>query len=375
MKLFHIADLHIGKIVNGFSMLEEQKIILEKIFKLSKENDIDGIIIAGDIYDKSIPSTEAIDVFDKFITELSEKNIPCYIVSGNHDSVQRVSFGASIMAKNNIHFAKTYNGKIDPIIIEDKTCGKVAIWLLPFIRPTDVRPFHQEEIACGNYHEAVKAVIDNLNIDKKNKNILVAHQFITANGTSPTRSESENSSLGTLDNIDFTVFDEFDYVALGHIHNPQSMGRKTVRYAGSPLKYSFSEVNQKKSITVLDISKKAIEITEIPLKAIHDFKELKGSFDEILKKGCNDYVHITLTDDFIMDVKSRLETVFPNIMQIDYDNAKTKETEQFIKITNVKQKNISEHFSDFYCSQNKKELNEAETKIVKDVLEEIGGNL
>lgn len=371
MKIFHIADLHIGKIVNGFSMLEEQKYVLNNILDEAEKEKINGIIIAGDIYDKSIPSVDAIDVFDDFVTKLSEKNISSYIVSGNHDSVQRVSFGASIMAKNNIHFAKSYNGKIEPIMANDKE--KIAIWLLPFVRPTDVRPFHNEEISCGKYQDAVETVVKNMDIDKNITNILVAHQFVTNNGVSPLRSESENSSLGTLDNIDFSVFNDFDYVALGHIHNPQSMGRKTVRYAGSPLKYSFSEINQKKSITVLDIQNKKVEITQIPIKPIHDFKELKGSFKEIMKQGCDDYVHITLTDDLIIDVKNRLETVFPNIMLLDYDNASTREKNAIAEITNLKQKNIYEHFADFYYLQNNKELDENETEIVNNVLEELGG--
>lgn len=371
MKLFHIADLHIGKIVNGFSMLEEQKYVLNSILEEAEKEKIDGIIIAGDIYDKSVPSVDAIDVFDDFVTRLSEKNISCYIVSGNHDSVQRVSFGANIMAKNNIYFAKSYNGKLKPIMA--KGDEKIAIWLLPFVRPTDVRPFHSEEIACGKYQDAVETVIKNMDIDKNNTNILVAHQFVTNNGVSPLRSESENSSLGTLDNVDFSVFKDFDYVALGHIHNPQSMGRKTVRYAGSPLKYSFSEINQKKAVTVLDIKGKNIEINQIPIKPIHDFKEIKGSYKDVLQQSCEDYVRITLTDDFILDVKNRLEKVFPNIMLIDYDNDTTRETKTLTEITNIKQKNIFEHFADFYYLQNNKELDEAETKIVNNVLEELGG--
>ncbi|MCR5261107.1 MAG: exonuclease SbcCD subunit D [Candidatus Gastranaerophilales bacterium] len=371
MKFLHISDLHIGKIVNGFPMLEEQKYVLGNILEVAETENVKGIIIAGDIYNKSIPSVDAIDVFDDFVTKLSEKNISSYIVSGNHDSVQRVSFGASIMAKNNIHFAKSYNGKIEPIMANDEE--KIAIWLLPFVRPTDVRPYHSEEISCGRYQDAVAAVVKNMDIDKSITNILVAHQFVTNNGVPPSRSESENSSLGTLDNVDYSVFDDFDYVALGHIHNPQSMGRKTVRYAGSPLKYSFSEINQKKAITVLDIHDKKIEITQIPIKPIHDFKELKGSFKDIMMQGCNDYVHITLTDDLIMDVKNRLETVFPNIMLLDYDNASTREKNSMVEITNLKQKNIFEHFADFYYLQNNKELNETETEIVNSVIEELGG--
>ena len=371
MKIFHIADLHIGKIVNGFPMLEEQKSVLNSILDEAEKKKIDGIIIAGDIYDKSVPSTDAIDVFDDFVTKLSEKNIKSYIVSGNHDSVQRVSFGANIMAKNNIYFAKSYSGKIEPIMADDKE--KIAIWLLPFVRPTDVRPFHSEEISCGKYQDAVETVIKNMDIDKNITNILVAHQFVTNNGVSPLRSESENSSLGTLDNIDVSVFDDFDYVALGHIHNPQSIGRNTVRYAGSPLKYSFSEINQKKAVTVLNIHGKEIEINKIPIKPIRDFKELKGSFKEIMQQGCDDYVRITLTDDYILDVKNRLETVFPNIMLIDYDNALTRETKALTEITNIKQKNIFEHFADFYQIQNNRELNENEQKIVNSVIEKLGG--
>ena len=240
MKFLHISDLHIGKKVKGFSLFDDQIHVLKQILTVAKEKEVDGIIIAGDIYDTSTPSSEAVSYFDKFISDIHELGISCYAVSGNHDSVYRVAFGSDIMAKRNIYFAKRYSGKIEPIEADKNT----NIWLLPFIRPVDVREYHSD-FAVGSYEEMMQAVIGNLDIDTKKTNILVAHQFITSSGKSPETSDSETVSLGTLDNIDAKNFDMFDYVALGHIHKPQAMGRETVRYAGSPLKYSFSEKNDK----------------------------------------------------------------------------------------------------------------------------------
>lgn len=368
MKFLHISDLHIGKRVKGFSLLEDQVFILNQILDVAKEENVDGIIIAGDIYDISTPSNEAINCFDKFISDIHELGISCFSVSGNHDSVYRVAFGSDIMAKENIYFAKKYDGKIEPIALDNKT----NIWLLPFIRPFDVRNYHPN-FAIGSYEEMMQAVIKDLNIDTKKTNILVAHQFITSSGKSPETSESESVSLGTLDNIDASNFDKFDYVALGHIHKPQSMGRKNVRYSGSPLKYSFSEKDDIKSMVIIDTSKKEIKTTLIPFKPIRDMKEFVGTYQELSKlPKTDDFARIVLKDEnYIIDIKHKLEKTFTNIMEIVYDNSYTREN-NIIEVTqNMQQQSPLELFKTFYALQNNQEMDDEKIKIVEEIFESL----
>ena len=368
MKFMHLGDLHIGKRVNEFPMIEDQKIILKQILALAKEQNIDGIIIAGDIYDKTIPSVEAIEVFEDFIEQITDLKIPTYIVSGNHDSVERLSLFSNLIKKNKIYISKSYNGKLEPIMQDN-----IAIWLLPFIRPADVRRFHTD-IEIGSYEDAVKRVLENINLDKTKTNILVAHQFVTANGKAPETSESETCSLGTLDNVDFSNFQDFDYVALGHIHKPQSMGRKEVRYCGSPLKYSFSEVNQKKSISIINIPEEhKIEIETFALNPLRDMKEIKGSIDELLKLEKDEsYMHITLTDINVIDAKAKLETVFPNIMKLDFEQYNLLSNSKR-SLKKLKEKSLFEHFSDFYEKQTTQKLDDEKSKIVAELLDETQG--
>ncbi len=368
MKFMHIGDLHIGKRVNEFPMIEDQKIILEQILNIAQEQKVDGIFIAGDIYDKTIPSIEAIEVFETFIEKITKLKIPTYIVSGNHDSVERLSIFSNLIKDSKIYISKSYNGKITPLVNKN-----IAIWLLPFIRPADVRRFHPD-IEIGSYQDAVEKVVANLDIDKNKTNIIIAHQFITANGKGPETSDSENCSLGTLDNVDFSVFNNFDYVALGHIHKPQSMGRKEVRYCGSPLKYSFSEVNQKKSVSIINITQKnKLKIETFELKPLKDMKEIKGSLNELLQYNKDDsYMHITLTDVNVIDAKTKLETIFPNIMKLDFEEYNLlSDSDRNLK--KLKEKNIFEHFSEFFEKQTTKKLSKEESKIVLDLLENTQG--
>ena len=366
MKLLHISDLHIGKKVKGFSLLKDQKYILNQIIETTKEKKVDGIIIAGDIYDVSTPSNDAVNLFDYFITEVHSMGISCYVVSGNHDSIYRVAFGSNIMAKENIYFAKRYEGKITPIEADKNT----DIWLLPFIRPADVREYHPD-FTVGSYEEMMRAVINNLNVNTKKVNILVAHQFITCAGKSPEKSDSETASLGTLDNIDVSNFDAFDYVALGHIHKPQIMGRDTVRYAGSPIKYSFSEKNDKKSMILIDTSNGKIKIDLIPYKPIRDMKEYTGTFEELSKlKPTDDYVKIVLKDkNLITDVKHKLENTFTNIMEIVYDNAYTRENKVIESANLIEEQTPAQLFAKFYELQNNSQLDKKQTKIVNEIFE------
>ena len=372
MKLLHISDLHIGKKVKGFSLIEDQDYILNQIIDTAKEKKVDGIIIAGDLYDVSTPSNEAIEHFDKFITEIHKLNIACYAVSGNHDSVYRVAFGSNIMARENIYFAKKYNGTINPVKVDENT----NIWLLPFIRPMDVRGYHPD-FSIGSYDEMMRVVIDNLNIDTNKVNILVAHQFITIAGTPPEISESETVSIGTLDNIDASNFEKFDYVALGHIHKPQKIGKDTIRYSGSPLKYSFSEKDNVKSMVLLDVSDKNVNFDLIPFKPLHDMKEYRGTYEELSKlPETQDYARIVLTDEeFIIDIKHKLENNFTNIMEIVYDNSYTRVNNTIEKAQSIKKKTPFELFSKFYELQNNKELEETQTEIIRGIFEEMEENV
>lgn len=371
MKLLHIGDLHIGKRVNGFSLLEDQKHILNQILETIKSRKIDGLLIAGDIYDTTTPSSEAMDCFDNFISEVHSLGISCFAVSGNHDNVYRVSFGSNIMAKENIYFAKKYSGQIKPIEVQNGIC----IWLLPFIRPFDVRVYYPN-FASGSYEEMMGTVIKNLEIDKSKTNILVAHQFVTCNGKTPERSESESVSLGTLDNIDASNFDDFDYVALGHIHKPQPMGKKTVRYSGSPLKYSFSEKNDKKSMVLLNISNGKIDLELIPFAPIRDMKEFVGTFEELSKlPKTEDYARIILKDETAnLDVKHKLETIFPNVMEIIYDNAFTRKNNKIKNAEFVETQSPLELFKLFYKEQNNKEMEKEQLETVEEIFESLRGN-
>ena len=366
MKLLHISDLHIGKKVRGFSLFEDQLHVLKQVLDTAKKRKVDGIIIAGDIYDNSTPSGEAVNCFDKFISDIHSLGISCYTVSGNHDSVYRVSFGSNIMAKENIFFAKRYSGDIKPIEADKNT----NIWLLPFIRPVDVREYHPD-FETGSYEEMMKAVIKNLKIDKKKTNILVAHQFITNSGKAPETCDSETVSLGTLDNIDVSNFKDFDYVALGHIHRPQSIGRKNVRYAGSMLKYSFSEANDKKSMVLIDTDQKDMGIELIPYKPLRDMQEFTGTYEELSKLPKTDvYAKIILKDEnCIVDIKHKLENNFPNVMEIIYDNSSTKENKLVGKVEMLEKQSPLELFETFFERQHNRKPNEKETRIVQQIFE------
>ncbi|HKL79510.1 MAG TPA: exonuclease SbcCD subunit D, partial [Mobilitalea sp.] len=272
MKLLHTGDLHIGKKVNEFSMLEDQEHILKQILDIADEHKPQGIIIAGDIYDKGIPCVEGVTLFDYFLTELHKRKLAVFMVSGNHDSSERIDYGGRIMEENHIHIAGTYQGKLDKIVLSDEH-GLINIYLMPFVKPAHVRRYYPE---VKTYQEAVEAILSHGDIDKSQRNLLVAHQFITSGDNKPERCESETISIGGLDNIDTSVFEAFDYVALGHLHGPQRIGRDTVRYAGSPLKYSFSEARHIKSVTMIEIGDKGdVRYDKLPLQPIRDMREIK----------------------------------------------------------------------------------------------------
>ena len=352
MKLFHLADLHIGKRVNEFSMIEDQKYILKRILDLAEEEKPDGIILAGDIYDKQIPSAEAVQVFDEFITRLAGRAIPVFIISGNHDSAERLAFGGRLLNSRGIYLSPVYDGSVTKIPLKDQY-GTVWIHLLPFIRPSTVRHvFENEADLVTDVQTAAETVIRHMEIDLKDRNILVAHQFVTG----ASRCESEDVQVGGLDNIDAAVFTPFDYTALGHIHSPQNVGTDRVRYCGTPLKYSFSEVDQEKSITVVELEKKGtVRTSLLPLKPLRDMRKLRGTYLELTDRSFyrdmnrEDYIQVTLTDeDDVPDGLQKLRVIYPNIMQLLYDNQRTKTTQEVDAAQAVEKKTEMELFYEFY---------------------------
>ena len=374
MKFMHLADLHIGKRVNEFSMLEDQEYILTKIINSIDEQKPDAVILAGDIYDKAVPSAEAVELFDDFLVRLSKRNLKVFVLSGNHDSAERIAFGGRLMDKSGIYMSPVYNGIIQPVTLEDDF-GTVNFYMLPFVKPSHVRRFFPEQ-EITSYTDAVKTAIEQMNIDTEGRNVLITHQFVTG----AMRSESEEISVGGSDNVDVNVFEGFDYVALGHIHRPQKCGSEYIRYSGTPLKYSFSEAKDKKSITVVEMKGKGeIELSFVPLIPKRDLVEIRGTYNELMLKSFyegttynEDYMHITLTDEEdIPEVLSKLRVVYKNIMKLDYDNLRTRHSAEISGATDVTAKSPLEHFSEFYEQQNGQAMSEEQYSFMADMIEQI----
>lgn len=373
MKILHTADLHIGKLVNGFSMLSDQRYILEEILKITDREQPDALIIAGDIYDKSVPSAEAVSLFDDFLCRLAKRNLQIFIISGNHDSAERIAFGGRLMEQSGVHLSPVYRKGIRPIVLADEH-GPVNFYLLPFIKPVHVRmQFPEEEIRT--YADAVRTAVNDLPIDNAERNVLVTHQFIAGSE----RSDSEEMSVGGTDSIPSSVFDNFDYVALGHIHKPQRAGRETVRYSGSPLKYSISEASHSKSVTIVELVEKGnIRISTESLKPLRDIRIMKGTYDELMHKGfhsgvqTDDYCHVILTDEEnIPDALRKMQTVYPNIMRLDYDNLRTQNRQSLISAEKSDEKPPLELLEDFYKLQNNSPLTDSQKSFAEHLIETI----
>lgn len=373
MKFAHLSDLHLGKRIYEFSMVKDQEYILDKIIEIIIEEQVDGILIAGDIYDKSVPSAEAVQLFDSFLTRLSREKIPVYIISGNHDSTERLSFGSQMFISSGIYISRTYDGDTKPVVLEDEY-GKVNIFLLPFLKPAIVRHALEREDITG-YQEAVEAAVDKLAINREERNILVAHQFVTGAG----RSDSEEVAVGGVDNIDRKVFEDFDYVALGHIHGPQHVGKETVRYCGTPLKYSFSEASHTKSVTIVELSAKGkVDIRTVPLVPLRDMRRIKGTYMEVTDRTAYtpqnrvDYVEVTLTDEQdIPNAMEKLRTVYPNLMCLKYDNKRTRESREIQEVQKQEKKSEKEMFEDFYELVNHTPVTEEQEKFLKDLIQKL----
>lgn len=370
MKILHLSDLHLGKTVNGYSMIEDQEYILDQIIGIIRLENADGVIIAGDIYDRSVPPEEAVKLFDSFLNRLHELNVKAYIISGNHDSAERLAFGSRLMEKSGTYLSPVYDGNVKPIEAGENVC----IYMLPFIKPSDVRRYFPDEQICS-YTDAVKTAIAHMDIDPRKTNILVTHQFVTGAKTS----ESEYISVGGTDNVDLSVFDPFDYTALGHLHRPQHVGRENIRYCGTPLKYSFSEINDVKSVTVLDIDgKDSINIRQTPLRPMRDIEEIKGTYNEITslefrnKINTDNYMHIILTDESdIPFAASKLLTIYKKLMKLDYDNTRTKTSPQLECAEDIEYKTPEELFAEFYAGQNGTPMNGEQSEFIRRLMAEI----
>ena len=391
MKIIHLSDLHIGKKVHGFSMMTDQEHILNQICDIIKAQKPDAVIIAGDIYDQSVPSAEAVSLFDRFLAEISGIASHVFIISGNHDSAERIAYGHEIMKKGGVHLSPVFDGNVRPVEIEDEY-GKIRFYMLPFVRLPEARLALSQAFQKDNpeiqipeihsYDDAVKAAISRMNINRECRNVLITHQFVTG----AAQCESEDIiSVGGADNVNSDAFSAFDYVALGHLHGPQHIGRESVRYCGTPLKYSFSEKDHKKTITVLDIGNKKngdyadIAITEIPLNPIRDMREIRGRYNDIMNRenyvntNTEDYLHIVLTDEEdVPEGISRLRSVYPNIMLLDYDNERTRHSPELREIAKIHRKSRMELLEDLYKMMNGKDMSNEQREFAQSIFDEIG---
>lgn len=379
MKLLHLGDLHLGKSLGEFDLIEDQKYILNQILDLIVQESVDAVLIAGDVYDKSIPSEAATRLLDTFLSQLAAKNVKTFMISGNHDSDDRLNYGSKLFISNQIYISAVYDGHLNQYVINDGET-EVYIYLLPFVKASQVK-HHFPESEIATYEDAVRVIIDTADINKEKCNILVAHQFVAGKGEDPALGGSEGAgtqSVGLVEKIGYNCFDKFDYVALGHIHSPQRVGRDEVRYSGSPLKYSLSEVNNEKSVPVITISgKKDISIDLFPLKPMRNMRHIKGKMEDLLNKAnvksAEDFIYATLTDeDIINDAMGIFQQTYPNTVKIDYDNSHTREIEQ-VDISKIAQnKSFSELISDFYRLMYQCEISDEEMDIMRMVAREAG---
>ena len=373
MKIIHLSDLHLGKRVNEFSMLEDQAYILTKIINVIDEERPDAVILAGDLYDKSVPPADAVTLLDDFLVRLVRRSVQVFVISGNHDSPERVAFAGRLIEQSGVHLSPVYNGTVAPITLEDDF-GPVNFYLLPFVKPAHVRRFFPEQ-EIVSYTDAVRTAVNAMGMDFSQRNVLVTHQFVTG----AERSESEEVSVGGADNVDASVFDGIDYVALGHIHGPQNIGSERIRYCGTPLKYSFSEAAHEKSVTVVELREKGtLEIHTVPLIPKRDLRELRGSYMELTARSnyagtdTEDYLHITLTDEEdIPDVTAKLRVIYPNLMKLDYDNRRTRNQTAVGAAEDVERKTPLELFGELYEKQNGTTLTEEQKAFSAKLMESI----
>ena len=374
MKLIHLSDLHIGKRVNEVSMIEDQEYILLQILRIIDDEKPDAVLICGDVYDKSVPSAEAVTLFDDFLCRLAKREIPVLIISGNHDSPERLAFGKVFLERAHIHVSPVYDGKAESVTISDDH-GEVDFWLLPFVKPAHVKRFYPDE-GIESYTDALRVAVEQMGIDPAKRNVLLTHQFIT--NALPCKSE-DIVSVGGSDNVDAAVFDDFDYVALGHLHSPQNIGSSRIRYCGTPLKYSFSEADHHKSVTVVKLGDKGDLSLELrPLLPRRDLRIIRGTFAEVTEKSfyegtaADDYLQIILTDEEdIPEALGRLRQIYPNIMKLTYDNTRTRSSRIIDSAENVQRKSPLELFEELYELQNNQPMSDVQRNFALELIESI----
>ena len=371
MKLIHLSDLHLGKRLNEFSLGEDQEYILNQILEIAEAEQPDAVVIAGDVYDKAIPSVEAVSLFDEFLVRLAGLHIHIFVISGNHDSPERIAFGSRLLEETGIHLSPVYGGSVESVTLED-AFGPVDFYLLPFVKPIHVRRFFPED-PTDTYTQALSTAVGHMNLDEHRRNVLVTHQFVTG----ASRSDSEEISVGGADNVDSAVFDAFDYVALGHIHSPQHCGSEKIRYCGTPLKYSFSEAKDTKSVTVAELKEKGnLVIRTVPLKPLRELVELRGTFEELTDRHfyenttwTRDYVHLTLTDEEdIPDAVGKLRLIYRNLMKLDYDNARTRSNAEITGAQAQDTRSPLELFASFYELQNNRPMTAEQLVFLEELI-------
>ena len=372
MKLIHLSDLHLGKRVGEVSMLEDQAYILDRVLDIVDGAGPDALLIAGDVYDKSVPSAEAVTLFDDFLCRLARRKLPVLVISGNHDSPERLAFGSRLMEGAGVHLSPVYDWNVKPITLTDEH-GPVDFWLLPFLKPAHLRRFYPEE-TIDSYTDAVGAAIAHMNIDPSRRNVLLCHQFVTGAATC----ESEELIVGGTDNVDAAVFDGFDYVALGHLHGPQNVGSSRIRYCGTPLKYSFSEASQYKSVTVAELGEKGdLTLHTVPLTPRHDMRVIRGTFAQLTEEGGDagereDYLHIILTDEEdVPEALGRLRLIYPNILKLSYDNTRTRTSQSVDRAQRVAQKSPLELFEELYETQNNQPMSQEQRDFAQRLIEQL----
>ena len=374
MKLIHLSDLHLGKRLGEFSLAEDQTFILKQILEIISTETPDAVIIAGDVYDKTVPPAEAVQLFNDFITKISRQKITCFIISGNHDSPERIAFGSEIMSAGGVHLSPVYDGNVKPVSLEDEF-GSVNFYMLPFVKPSAVRRFLDSE-ELQSYGEAIAAAVKKMDIDKTRRNVLITHQFVTG----AELSDSEDISAGGSESVPADIFSDFDYTALGHIHRFQNIGSEKIRYCGTPLKYSFSEANQQKSVTVAALGEKgSLDVKTVPLTPLRDMAELRGSYDELTDKAFlesgkhgEDYVRIILTDEEdVPDALAKLRLRYHNLMRLDYDNKRTRQNALLLDPEETENKPPIELFSEFFELRNNQPMNGEQRIFMEKLINEI----
>ena len=354
-------------------MIDDQEYILQQILRIIDEEKADAVLIAGDVYDKSVPSAEAVTLFDDFLCELAQRKMPTFIISGNHDSPERLAFGGRLMEESGIYISPVYDGSVSTFTLSDER-GEVDFWLLPFLKPAHVKRYFPDA-GIESYTDALRVAVEHMGIDTSIRNVLLTHQFVTGSVTC----ESEEISVGGSDNVDASVFADFDYVALGHIHGPQNMGSERIRYCGTPLKYSFSEANHRKSVTVVELGEKGkLTVRTCPLVPKHDLRDVRGTYEELTAKSyydgtpVEDYLHIILTDEEdVPEAMGRLRVIYPNLMKLTYDNTRTRNNAVIDSVEDLQRKSPLDLLDQLYELQNNQPMSEVQRTYAQELIESI----